>query len=51
MLARLAPQLDGRADMDDIQDALKDITGARSVPRVFVGGQFVGGGGQQCGPG
>ena len=30
--------------MDDIQDALAEITGARSVPRVFVGGAFIGGG-------
>jgi len=28
----------------DIQDALHEITGARSVPRVFVGGKFIGGG-------
>jgi glutaredoxin 3 len=27
-----------------IQDALLDVTGGRSVPRVFVGGQFIGGG-------
>lgn len=27
-----------------IQDALKIVTGARSVPRVFVGGEFIGGG-------
>ena len=26
------------------QDALKGLTGARSVPRVFVGGKFIGGG-------
>jgi len=26
------------------QDALQQITGARSVPRVFVGGKFIGGG-------
>ena len=26
------------------QDALRGITGARSVPRVFVGGKFIGGG-------
>ena len=37
-------QLDGRPDMDFIQDVLKDITGARTVPRVFVNGNFVGGG-------
>lgn len=28
----------------DIQDALYEVTGARSVPRVFVGGKFIGGG-------
>lgn len=27
-----------------IQDALGDLTGARSVPRVFIGGKFIGGG-------
>ena len=31
-------------DMSEIQDALLAITGARSVPRVFVKGQFYGGG-------
>ncbi|KAL5233912.1 hypothetical protein ACI65C_001353 [Semiaphis heraclei] len=36
--------LDKREDMDDIQDALEGITGARSVPRVFVNGVFIGGG-------
>jgi hypothetical protein len=28
----------------EIQDALYEVTGARSVPRVFVGGEFIGGG-------
>jgi glutaredoxin 3 len=28
----------------DIQDALLEITGGRSVPRVFVDGKFIGGG-------
>lgn len=28
----------------DIQDALYEVTGARSVPRVFIGGKFIGGG-------
>lgn len=28
----------------EAQDALGEITGARSVPRVFVGGKFIGGG-------
>lgn len=37
-------ELDARGDGDDIQDALRDITGGRSVPRVFVGGKFIGGG-------
>ena len=32
------------AKMSAWQDALKGITGARSVPRVFVGGKFLGGG-------
>eukprot|EP00879_Flechtneria_rotunda_P001578 GHRR01001737.1.p2 GENE.GHRR01001737.1~~GHRR01001737.1.p2 ORF type:complete len:120 (+),score=43.09 GHRR01001737.1:213-572(+) len=27
-----------------IQDALGQLTGARSVPRVFIGGNFIGGG-------
>ncbi len=30
--------------MDTVQDALLDITGGRSVPRVFIGGKFLGGG-------
>lgn len=30
--------------MDEIQDALKEVTGGRSVPRVFVSGEFIGGG-------
>jgi len=37
-------ELDERDDGDAIQDALLKITGARSVPRVFIGGKFVGGG-------
>lgn len=37
-------ELDERDDGDEIQDALLKITGARSVPRVFIGGKFVGGG-------
>jgi glutaredoxin 3 len=27
-----------------VQDVLNDLTGARSVPRVFIGGKFIGGG-------
>ncbi|GBF90226.1 hypothetical protein Rsub_03359 [Raphidocelis subcapitata] len=37
-------ELDQRGDGDAIQDALLDLTGARSVPRVFVAGKFIGGG-------
>lgn len=37
-------ELDIRDDGSAIQDALLDVTGARSVPRVFVGGKFIGGG-------
>lgn len=32
------------SDMSTIQDALLEITGARSVPRVFINGVFYGGG-------
>jgi len=37
-------ELDSREDGSDIQDALLAITGGRTVPRVFIGGEFVGGG-------
>ena len=37
-------ELDERDDCDAIQDYLGQLTGARSVPRVFVGGKFIGGG-------
>ncbi|XP_033756970.1 glutaredoxin-C4-like [Pecten maximus] len=37
-------ELDGRSDMDSTQDILCKLTGARSVPRVFVNGKFFGGG-------
>lgn len=33
-----------RSDMDSIQDHLRQITGARTVPRVFIGENCVGGG-------
>ncbi|CAH1405647.1 unnamed protein product [Nezara viridula] len=39
-----AIELDKRDDGDTIQDVLGEITGARTVPRVFVNGEFVGGG-------
>lgn len=40
----LAPflQLDKMEDGDAIQSALADITGGRTVPRVFIGGRFIG---------
>lgn len=36
----IVPSDDGAA----IQDYMQTLTGARSVPRVFVGGKFIGGG-------
>ena len=30
--------------MSDIQDVLGEMTGARTVPRVFIKGEFIGGG-------
>jgi hypothetical protein len=50
LLAGICAQLDnmqpGGSDptIIEIQDALYEVTGARSVPRVFVGGEFIGGG-------
>ncbi|OQR77317.1 glutaredoxin-like [Tropilaelaps mercedesae] len=37
-------ELDGRDDADEIQGVLGELTGARTVPRVFVGGKCIGGG-------
>ena len=39
-----AMQLDERQDGDAIQDYLNQLTGGRSVPRVFIAGKFIGGG-------
>uniref|UniRef100_A0A1I7VN93 Glutaredoxin domain-containing protein n=1 Tax=Loa loa TaxID=7209 RepID=A0A1I7VN93_LOALO len=36
-------ELDEREDCDKIQDVLLQLTGARSVPRVFIGGKCIGG--------
>ncbi|KAH0825964.1 hypothetical protein J3R83DRAFT_7559 [Lanmaoa asiatica] len=36
-------KLDSRDDGNEIQDYLKKKTGARSVPRTFISGEFVGG--------
>ncbi|CAH3183481.1 unnamed protein product [Porites evermanni] len=40
----LVIELDEIENGDAYQDALKEITGGRTVPRVFIGGKFVGGG-------
>ncbi|XP_023337993.1 glutaredoxin [Eurytemora carolleeae] len=37
-------EIEDRNDMDEIQNYMSEITGARSVPRVFIGGKFYGGG-------
>uniref|UniRef100_A0A182J3M7 Glutaredoxin-2, mitochondrial n=2 Tax=Anopheles atroparvus TaxID=41427 RepID=A0A182J3M7_ANOAO len=37
-------ELDKRNDGDEIQSVLGEMTGARTVPRVFIDGNFVGGG-------
>ncbi|KAK7143253.1 hypothetical protein R3I93_014418 [Phoxinus phoxinus] len=36
--------ISGRSDMGSIQDYLQQITGARTVPRVFIGEKCIGGG-------
>lgn len=40
----LCIELDDRDDGDAIQDVLKEMTGARSVPRVFIDKKCIGGG-------
>ena len=35
-------QLDNREDGDEIQQVMGELTGATSVPRVFIGGNFIG---------
>ncbi|XP_015172347.1 PREDICTED: glutaredoxin-C4-like isoform X1 [Polistes dominula] len=39
-----AIELDERDDAEEIQSVLGEITGARTVPRVFVKGECLGGG-------
>ncbi|XP_055694034.1 uncharacterized protein LOC129796265 isoform X2 [Lutzomyia longipalpis] len=39
-----AIELETRDDGSEIQDVLGEMTGGRTVPRVFVNGQFIGGG-------
>ncbi|XP_061991638.1 glutaredoxin-C4 [Rosa rugosa] len=36
-------ELDERADGRDIQDALSEVIGRRTVPQVFVNGKYIGG--------
>ena len=36
-------ELDLRNDGDVIQDVMMNITGGRSVPRLFINGKFIGG--------
>ncbi|KAM9361830.1 glutaredoxin-1 [Symphorus nematophorus] len=36
--------ISGRSDMDSMQDYFMELTGARTVPRVFIGNECVGGG-------
>jgi len=37
-------EIENNPHMDEIQDFMKQLTGGRSVPRVFIGGKFIGGG-------
>lgn len=39
-----ALELDSRSDADEIQSILQELTGERTVPRVFIDGKCVGGG-------
>ncbi|XP_071192549.1 glutaredoxin-1 [Salvelinus alpinus] len=36
-------RITGRRDMSSLQDYFLEITGARTVPRVFIGEEYVGG--------
>lgn len=37
-------ELNQMKDGDEIQESLGEITGGRTVPRVFLNGNFIGGG-------
>jgi len=37
-------EIENDPDMNEIQDYMKQLTGGRSVPRVFIGGKCIGGG-------
>ncbi|KAG7495397.1 glutaredoxin-1 [Solea senegalensis] len=36
--------ISGRSDMSSLQDYFLELTGARTVPRVFIGEECIGGG-------
>ena len=36
-------EIESEPDMNEIQSYMAEITGGRTVPRIFIGGQFVGG--------
>ncbi|XP_059185174.1 glutaredoxin-1 [Centropristis striata] len=36
--------ISSRSDMDNMQDYFLELTGARTVPRVFIGEECIGGG-------
>lgn len=40
----LAVELDRRDDIEKMQAVLTEMTGKTTVPRVFIGGKFIGGG-------
>ena len=37
-------EIENDKDCNEIQDYMRQLTGGRSVPRVFIGGKFIGGG-------
>uniref|UniRef100_A0A0N5ABW2 Glutaredoxin domain-containing protein n=1 Tax=Syphacia muris TaxID=451379 RepID=A0A0N5ABW2_9BILA len=37
-------EINNRKDCDEIQNYMEKLTGARTVPRVFIGGNCIGGG-------
>ncbi len=36
------------ADGNEVQDALYDVSGSRTVPQVFVNGAYIGGADGEC---
>jgi len=37
-------EIENHPNMSEIQDYMLQVTGGRTVPRVFIGGKFIGGG-------